>query len=143
MKSRIITVVLVIAALLSVGGTSATSTTSWTYVPHSGHVVGPNEAAAVVADQTGVRTAPTGDVTFRPRRDSFRIRLDDLSPVQDAVHVVVSQPRRVRHLCVPLGRVVTIRRVDPRQNVHVSVWSETLWNPCAGRPAGGTLTITK
>jgi hypothetical protein len=147
MRSRIITVVLVIAAFLSVGGTSETSTMSWTYVPGNAHIIGPDEVAAVVAEETGVRTAPTGDnMTFYPLGNSFRIRLDDLSsPSQRAIHVSVghSNGRGPGHICLPPGRTVTFRRVDPRYKVSITVWDATFRNNCPGVAAGGTLTVMR
>lgn len=137
------TAALATVALLSGAATSSTST-SYTYIPFNGHVIGPDEVAAVVADETGIRTAPTGDVTFTPLRDYFRMRLDDLSPAPAPVHVTVSQRHRIQHLCVPLGRTVTIRRIDPGRTVTVHVWDGYLYrNGCEGTPLGGTLTIMR
>lgn len=141
MTSRTITtVVLAVAALLSVAGTS-TSAYDWTYVARSGDAVAPEAEAAVFAGDVHVHVAPHGWVLFQPRRDRFVLRLDDRAGAVGTMHVSVRQGRSQRELCVPASGNVTVRRIDPRRLVEVLIWDATNRHRCSGTATVGTLTI--
>ena len=126
-------------------GVTANPARTYTYVAAGFHVIGPDLAAAAVADATGVRTAPLGWVGMVPDSDRFHLRIEDLNTLSENVAVtMVSSGDWRRDVCAPRGEDVLVDGVPVGRHVSLFVWDATPYHSwCPGTAAtSGTLTIT-
>ena len=123
----------------------ASTTRSYTYVAAGFHVVGPDLAAGIVAEETGVRTAPLGWVGLVPASDRLTLRITDANPLAAVVAVsMVSSGSWSRSVCAPRGRDVIVTQAPVGEHVSLFVWDASPYLEwCPNNVATtGTLTIT-
>jgi hypothetical protein len=132
-------------ALLTPTAAIASTTRSYTYVAAGFHVVGPDLAAAIVAEETGIRTAPLGWVGMVPESDRITLRVTDRNPLAAVVAVsMVSSGGWSRSVCAPRGRDVVVTSAPVGQHVSLFVWDASPYlDWCPNNVATtGTLRIT-
>lgn len=116
---------------------------SYTYVATDFYVAGPELAAKIVSDKTGVNTAPLGHVTSEADGNRFAFRVTDRNPLADAAVTLLSEHGWRRDICAPRGRTVVVEGVPADALVSLWIWdaaSQHTWCP-SNRATTGTLTL--
>ena len=112
-------------------------------------VIGPDLVAGVVAEETGVHTAPIGNVYLEARSTrGLDITVDDLNTMKGDIPVAVHQHTADHSRysawweCVPAGERTTLD-VDPGHLVELTVLADAYGRQLCGGPGGtaGVLTV--
>lgn len=112
-------------------------------------VIGPDLAAGVVAERTGVHTAPIGNVYLEARSTRrLDITVDDLNTTKGDIPLAVSHHaadgsnRSGWWECVPAGERTTLE-VEPGHLVELTVLNDAYGRQLCGGPGGtaGVLTV--
>ena len=148
--------------LLAVGVMASAATPAWAatceddatafaYVAnHWMYVFGPDLAAEAVASQTGVRTAPLGDVYVGPASaDELDITVDDRNTLRGEIPLFVFQytddyaEYSLRTECVPAGERTTLDEIEPGRHLELTVLNDAYGRQLCGGPGGtaGVLTV--
>lgn len=122
-----------------------------TYVAnHWMWVIGPDLVAGVVAEETGVHTAPIGNVYLGASSSGvLDITVDDLNTTRGDIPLGVSQhapngsDRSGWLTCVPAGERTTIDGIRRGHHVELTVLNDAYGRQLCGGPGGtaGVLTV--
>jgi hypothetical protein len=112
------------------------------YAAHDFYVVGPDLAAAVVDDRTGIKVAPLGSFRFTAVGSDASLTIDDVgeSPM---IPVYVSSPSTGRWHCVPNHTPTTFGGLQAGKLVHVYLVDVTYgYGMCGGGATVGVASVT-
>lgn len=148
-SSVVATLAIGLAAAVPVGaGAAGNERTEYTYTANSHTwVVGPDMVAEALAAETGMHTAPIGNVYLgRVWSRSVDITVDDLNTTLGKIPVSVTQQRgsRVtnRTECVPVGERTTLRGIKRGHVVTLTVYNDAYGQQLCGGPGGTTGILT-
>lgn len=111
-------------------------------------IIGPDLAAGVVAEATGVRTAPLGNAHLAAGRRRLDVTVDDANEGGGRIPLAISQAApdgsdhsfRVR--CIPAGRRTTLRGLEPAHALQLTVIGDAYGQARCGGIGGTTGVLT-